>query len=54
MLAYCLRCKKHSYNVYSKRLIKMINKKIKGKCADKKKVLIKKSRCADCLGNIFW
>ena len=40
MLTYCSGCKKHTDNIWPKKLIIMTNKEIK-----------EKSRCADCMAN---
>ena len=40
MLTYCFRCKKHTDNIYPKKLIMVTNRGNKGK-----------SRCANCMAN---
>ena len=41
MLTYCLGYEKHTYNVCSKKLVMLTNKKLKKK--------VGKSRCANCM-----
>ena len=40
MLTYCSNCKKHTDNIYPKKLIMITNKEVKGK-----------SRFTDCMAN---